>query len=86
MSSSAFFLCWASGGMSMLSVQRAPPASGTFQWRCLFPICAMSPDHDIAAFKSGRALQLVFADATNGDTTYSVGRFLFLAPNADGTI
>jgi uncharacterized protein (DUF1684 family) len=43
-------------------------------------------DYDIAAFKSGRALQLVFADATNGDSTYSVGRFLYLAPNADGTI
>ncbi|MBX3194335.1 MAG: DUF1684 domain-containing protein [Microbacteriaceae bacterium] len=42
--------------------------------------------YDLAAFKSGRALQLVFADATSGDTTYSVGRFLFLAPNADGTI
>ena len=42
--------------------------------------------YDLAAFKSGRALQLVFADATNGDSTYSVGRFLFLAPNADGTI
>lgn len=43
-------------------------------------------EYDIAAFKSGRALQLVFADATNGDDTYSVGRFLFLAPNADGSI
>jgi uncharacterized protein (DUF1684 family) len=43
-------------------------------------------DYDIVAFKSGRALQLVFADATNGDTTYSVGRFLYIAPNADGTI
>lgn len=43
-------------------------------------------EYDIAAFKSGRALQLVFADATNGDDTYSVGRFLFLAPNPDGTI
>lgn len=43
-------------------------------------------EYDIAAFKSGRALQLVFADATNGDDTYSVGRFLFIAPNADGTI
>lgn len=43
-------------------------------------------DYDLAAFKAGRALQLVFADATNGDTTYSVGRFLFVAPNADGTI
>jgi len=37
-------------------------------------------------FKSGRALQLVFADSTSGSSTYSVGRFLFVAPNADGTI
>ena len=43
-------------------------------------------DYDLAAFKSGRALQLVFADLTSGDSTYSVGRFLFVAPNADGTI
>lgn len=42
--------------------------------------------YDIAAFRSGRALQLVFSDATAGDSTYSVGRFLFLAPNPDGTI
>jgi uncharacterized protein (DUF1684 family) len=42
--------------------------------------------YSLAAFKSGRALQLVFGDATNGDTTYSVGRFLFVAPNPDGTI
>jgi uncharacterized protein len=43
-------------------------------------------DYDLVAFKAGRALQLVFADATSGDSTYSVGRFLFVAPNADGTI
>lgn len=43
-------------------------------------------DYDLAAFKSGRALQIVFADATNGESSYSVGRFLFVAPNADGTI
>ena len=43
-------------------------------------------DYDLAAFKSGRALQLVFADSTSGDSTYSVGRFLFVAPNDDGTI
>lgn len=43
-------------------------------------------DYDLLAYKAGRALQLVFADATSGDTTYSVGRFLFVAPNADGTI
>jgi hypothetical protein len=43
-------------------------------------------DYNLAAFKSGRALQLVFADTTNGDSTYSVGRFLFVAPNPDGTV
>ena len=43
-------------------------------------------DYDLAAFKAGRALQLVFADATSGDSTYSVGRFLFVAPKPDGTI
>lgn len=43
-------------------------------------------DYNIAAFKAGRALQLVFADDTNGDSTYSVGRFLFLAPHPDGSI
>src|SRR5690606_17876336 len=35
-------------------------------------------DYRLAAIKSGRALQIVFADATSGDTTYSVGRFLFV--------
>ncbi len=43
-------------------------------------------DYNLAAFKSGRALQLVFADTTNGDSTYSVGRFLFVVPNEDGTV
>lgn len=43
-------------------------------------------DYDLAAVKAGRALQIVFADATNGESSYSVGRFLFVAPNADGTI
>jgi uncharacterized protein (DUF1684 family) len=43
-------------------------------------------DYNLAAFKAGRALQLVYADATNGVDTYSVGRFLYLAPNPDGTI
>lgn len=42
--------------------------------------------YNLAAFKSGRALQLVFADATNGVDTYSVGRFLFVAPSPDGSI
>ncbi|MFC4244427.1 DUF1684 domain-containing protein [Gryllotalpicola reticulitermitis] len=43
-------------------------------------------DYNLAAFKSGRALQLVFGDSTNGDESYSVGRFLFVAPSPDGTI
>ncbi|MGL4339300.1 MAG: DUF1684 domain-containing protein [Rhodoglobus sp.] len=43
-------------------------------------------DYNLAAFTSGRALQLVFSDATNGVDTYSVGRFLFVVPNPDGTI
>ncbi|WP_349862312.1 DUF1684 domain-containing protein [Leifsonia sp. WHRI 6310E] len=43
-------------------------------------------DYNLAAFKAGRALQLVFADSTNGDSTYSVGRFLFVVPNEDGTV
>jgi len=43
-------------------------------------------EYNLAAFKAGRALQLVFADSTNGESTYSVGRFLFVAPNPDGTV
>lgn len=43
-------------------------------------------DYDLVAFTSGRALQIVFSDATSGVSSYSVGRFLFVAPNADGTI
>ena len=43
-------------------------------------------EYRLAAFKDGRRLQLVFADATSGEDTYGVGRFLFLAPNPDGSI
>ena len=45
-------------------------------------------DYELAAFPSGIGdrLQLVFGDATNGDSTYSVGRFLFPTPGDDGTI
>lgn len=43
-------------------------------------------EYRIAAFQDGRRLQLVFADATSGVDTYGVGRFLFVAPNADGSI
>jgi len=44
--------------------------------------------YELAAFPSGTGdrLQLVFGDATNGDGTYSVGRFLFPVPGDDGTI
>lgn len=43
-------------------------------------------DYNLAAIPSGRALQLVFSDATSGESTYSVGRFLFVAPRPDGTV
>lgn len=43
-------------------------------------------DYTIAAFVEGRALMLVFSDATNGAETYSVGRFLLCAPTPDGSI
>jgi uncharacterized protein (DUF1684 family) len=43
-------------------------------------------DYSVAAFQEGRALLLVFADATSGESTYSVGRFLMCTPNSDGTI
>ena len=42
--------------------------------------------YTLSAFKAGNALQLVFSDATSGDSTYGVGRFLFCRPNPDGTI
>lgn len=35
---------------------------------------------------TGKALQIVFADQTNESETYSVGRFLFVVPNPDGTV
>jgi uncharacterized protein (DUF1684 family) len=45
-------------------------------------------DYELAAFPSGVGdrLQLVFGDSTNGESTYSVGRFLFPTPGDDGTI
>ncbi len=43
-------------------------------------------EYTVAAFQEGRALLLVFSDATSGNESYSVGRFLMCAPNADGTI
>lgn len=49
-------------------------------------VTVLGEEYRIAAFQDGRRLQLVFADATSDDDTYGVGRFLFLAPNPDGTI
>jgi len=43
-------------------------------------------EYNPAGFKEGRALMIVFSDATSDVSTYSVGRFLMVAPNADGTI
>jgi uncharacterized protein (DUF1684 family) len=43
-------------------------------------------DYQLAAIKSGRALQIVFSDATSGVSSYSVGRFLFVAPDAHGKV
>ncbi len=43
-------------------------------------------DYRLAAISSGRALQIVFSDATSGVDTYSVGRFLFVAPDASGKV
>lgn len=43
-------------------------------------------DYSVAAIKSGRALQIVFSDATSGVDTYSVGRFLYVAPDAQGNV
>lgn len=43
-------------------------------------------EYTLAAISSGRALQIVFSDATSGVDTYSVGRFLFVAPDAAGRV
>jgi uncharacterized protein len=43
-------------------------------------------EYRLAAIESGRALQIVFSDATSGVSTYSVGRFLYVAPDAEGNV
>lgn len=60
------------------------------------PRAAVSPgivrlEHDgeayeLLALPSGDTLQIVFADATTGDETYEVGRFLFVRPEDDGSV
>ena len=41
---------------------------------------------ELVALPDGDSLQIVFADATTGDETYDVGRFLFVKPRHDGTV
>ncbi|SDR68191.1 DUF1684 domain-containing protein [Agrococcus carbonis] len=41
---------------------------------------------ELMALPDGDSLQIVFADATTGDETYEVGRFLFIKPRHDGTV
>lgn len=41
---------------------------------------------ELLALPDGDSLQIVFADATTGDETYDVGRFLFVRPRHDGTV
>lgn len=43
-------------------------------------------EYSPSAYREGRALMMVFSDGTSGHSTYSVGRFLMMAPNPDGTI
>ncbi|TIH38951.1 DUF1684 domain-containing protein [Subtercola vilae] len=43
-------------------------------------------DVSLAAFQDDGGLLLVFSDATSGDSTYGVGRFMRVVPDADGTI
>jgi hypothetical protein len=41
---------------------------------------------ELLALPDGDSLQIVFADATTGEETYDVGRFLFVRPRHDGTV
>lgn len=41
---------------------------------------------ELVALPDGDSLQIVFADATTGDETYPVGRFLFVRPRQDGSV
>ncbi len=41
---------------------------------------------ELLALPDGDSLQIVFADATTGDETYEVGRFLFVKPRHDGSV
>ncbi|WP_072313681.1 DUF1684 domain-containing protein [Agrococcus sp. Marseille-P2731] len=41
---------------------------------------------ELVALPDGDSLQIVFADATTGEETYDVGRFLFVRPRQDGSV
>lgn len=41
---------------------------------------------ELVALPDGDSLQIVFADATTGEETYDVGRFLYVRPRHDGTV
>lgn len=43
-------------------------------------------EYRLAAFPDGPSLLLVFGDTTNGVYTYSMGRFLRVAPGEDGSV
>ncbi|WP_241993041.1 DUF1684 domain-containing protein [Cryobacterium frigoriphilum] len=43
-------------------------------------------DHRLVAFEDGTSVLLVFADATTGVTSYSVGRFLRVVPSETGAV
>lgn len=43
-------------------------------------------EYRLAAFQDGPSLLLVFGDATNGVLSYSMGRFLRVAPRGDGAL
>lgn len=43
-------------------------------------------EHSLVAFDDGPSKLLVFADATTGDTSYSVGRYLRVIPGDDRTV
>ncbi|MDH6237106.1 DUF1684 domain-containing protein [Cryobacterium sp. CG_9.6] len=43
-------------------------------------------EHRLVVYGDGPNWLLIFADATTGDTTYSVGRFLSVAPDATGSL
>ncbi|MFD1713779.1 DUF1684 domain-containing protein [Amnibacterium flavum] len=42
--------------------------------------------HTLEVRREGKALQLIFSDATSGVSSYSMGRFLFFPPSEDGEI